>query len=79
MKTSNEYAHEIKAMYQRTPKAVLAALAVSFAHRMLGGDLETLSGVEAALIEEWAILHRNGIVPQKPPTGLRGNGGSPDE
>lgn len=68
-KKTNDYAQEVAEIYARTPKAVFAALAVAFAHRTLGGDMESLAGVEQALLEEWKILHNAGIVPQAPPRG----------
>ena len=61
-KISNDYAAEI-AHYERMPKAVLAAIAVSFTS--CGGD--NMDGVTDRLIDEWWALHQAGIVPQKPP------------
>ena len=63
MKLSNDYARATGEFYWSTPKAVWAALAVSFALRLNEGDL---TKAVAELSEEWSILHRNGIVPQKP-------------
>lgn len=48
--------------YERCPKAVVAAIAVSFA--ILQGNND--ASVEDALLTEWTILHKSGIVPQKP-------------
>lgn len=69
-KKSNEYADLIsRRLYEETPKAVLAALLVSFIDRCSGGNLEGWADMDKALLEEWDILHQNGIVPQKPPKG----------
>ena len=66
MKTHNEYAKALVA-YNRIPKAVLAAVAYSFASRIIAdGDSPTM--IEAAILHEWDVLHQNGIVPQRPPS-----------
>lgn len=58
---SNAYAEAIEPkLYARIPKAVLAAVAVSILSN--GGD--DLDGASARILEEWEILHANGIVPQ---------------
>jgi hypothetical protein len=63
MKIGNEYADAIdKTFYENIPKAVLAALAVSYASA--GGD--QLADVTDRLLKEWDVLHANGIVPQSP-------------
>jgi len=62
-KLGNEYQQAISEIYDRTPKAVLAAIAVSYAS--CGGD--NLDEAQAAILAEWNALHWNGIVPQKPP------------
>jgi hypothetical protein len=49
-------------VYASCPKAVLAAIAVSLLSN--GGD--ELAHAKARLLEEWRILHANGIVPQAP-------------
>lgn len=59
---SNNYALTLGDLYARTPKAVFAAIAVSALTS--GGDY--ISEARARLLEEWKILHDNGIVPQKP-------------
>ena len=70
MKTSNEYARAIVS-YERIPKAVLAAVAYSFASRLIpDGDSPTM--VEMAILDEWDTLHQNGIVPQEPRLGTAG-------
>lgn len=70
-KLGNEYARAV-VEYERIPKAVFAAIAYSFASRILatcGGDSDSPTMIEAAIIEEWKILNQNGIVPQAPPKG----------
>lgn len=64
-KTQNQYAAIVQQgkLYESCPKAVFAALAVSYASR--GGDY--LDGVSDLLLKEWWILYQNQIVPQKPP------------
>jgi hypothetical protein len=47
--------------YSNTPKAVIAAMAVSFAIHATGEDQ-----VPQVLKKEWEALHNAGIVPQKP-------------
>lgn len=51
------------------PKAVIAAVAVSLLERLNGGEYALLDpiGIQDAFLEEWWVLHSNGIVPQKPP------------
>ncbi len=65
IKLSNEYARAIVS-YERIPKAVLAAVAYSYASRLIG-DSDSPTMVESAILEEWQVLHDNGIVPQEPP------------
>jgi hypothetical protein len=69
MKTTNEYQRHIVG-YGSIPKAVLAAIAVSFA-AMHHGDkaLDSDSPSEVVtgwLMQEWQTLYEQGIVPQKP-------------
>lgn len=74
-KTSNEYADLIdNSLYEKMPKAVLAAIAASFALRMAEDDF---SQVQSIMVEEWQALYDNGIVPQKPPK-VRARVGEPD-
>ena len=62
-KTENEYQKAIDpALYADTPKAVFAALLVSYLQR-LGIEF---SDVDAAIREEWQALYDSEIVPQKP-------------
>lgn len=64
MKTRNEYACALTS-YDRTPKAVFAAIAYAFAARIIADhDSPT---IESAILHEWHVLHENGIVPQEPP------------
>ncbi|MCE9567412.1 MAG: hypothetical protein K8U57_35880 [Planctomycetes bacterium] len=60
--THNEYAAALDELFDKVPKAVLAAIAVSALTR--GGD--QLSEAKALLAKEWEILNLNGIVPQRP-------------
>ena len=62
-KVMNGYAEQIHEIYAAVPKAVLAAIAVSFATS--GGD--RIEYATDLVLREWRILHENGIVPQKPP------------
>lgn len=63
MKISNEYARVLQPRYGNMSKAVIAAVAVSLLLKQNDGDWST---VYDAFVKEWAILHQNGIVPQKP-------------
>ena len=49
--------------FDKTPKAVIAAIAFSLAMRLCEDDFIKASQMVA---EEWGILHQNNIVPQKP-------------
>lgn len=64
-KISNQYAQAFDRLYAKTPKAVFAAVAFSLSFI----NVEE-SGTDAAVkhfINEWRMLHENGIVPQEPP------------
>ena len=53
----------------KCPKAVLAAIAVSYAHINLdhdAGELFDEETITKKLHEEWTALYASGIVPQKP-------------
>ncbi len=63
MNISNEYAQQLGARYERIPKAVLAAIAVS----VLTGGGDYLEEAESRLLTEWRVLFENGIVQQRPP------------
>lgn len=57
--------------YDHTPKAVIAAVCWSIAERLSAFDD---SDDAADLIrKEWAALHANGIVPQKPVARVEGD------
>jgi hypothetical protein len=62
MKTFNDYAAELGAMYSEIPKAVLAAVAIS--SLTCGGDY--LEHAKQRVADEWRALYDAGIVPQKP-------------
>lgn len=64
MKRRNEYIHALGNFYARTPKAVFAAVAFSYANRLFAKS----EGTEVAdlLADEWKVLFENGIVPQRP-------------
>jgi len=63
-KKGNEYAEAIdRDVYEKMPKAVIAAVAVSFA--TCGGD--HIEEATNAMLVEWWTLYQAGIVPQKPP------------
>ena len=64
MKSFNDYARKFGPLYDRTPKAVFAAIAYSFADRIIANPDADLVAI---VNEEWAVLHDNGIVPQQPP------------
>lgn len=69
MKLHNDYLKELPSdLYERTPKAVWAALAVSLALRLNEDQFEA---VPVALCAEWSSLHQAGVVPQKPPSPER--------
>lgn len=58
----NEYAAQLDELFERIPKSVFAAIAVSYA--TTGGDW--LERAKMNVCREWRILHEQGIVPQKP-------------
>jgi hypothetical protein len=61
MKVSNAYAEQLpRNIYDATPKAVFAAIAVSLATH---GDPFNADPL-LPILKEWEILHQNGIVPQ---------------
>lgn len=62
-KTGNEYLAAIGyGFFDDIPKAVWAAIAISFA--TCGGD--RMDEAQAAIAKEWHTLYKNGIVPQAP-------------
>jgi hypothetical protein len=68
MKTSNEYAAMFKDKYDKIPKSVFAAVALSFAY--INCEEKGFDGAVAEVLHEWDTLHQAGIVPQKPTKGL---------
>ncbi len=70
MKIGNAYATLLGADFERMPKTVLAAVAVSLAAR-LGESADDLQAARALIFKEWRVLHENGIVPQAPPLRAR--------
>jgi hypothetical protein len=63
MKLRNDYMSELGTLYAATPKAVFAAIAVSYA--TCGGDY--IERAHENVLRDWWVLHENGIVPQRPP------------
>ena len=63
-KTTNLY-QEMFPNYTKTPKAVIAAVAIALAIQITGND--SLFEGKRIITNEWRILHEAGIVPQKPP------------
>jgi len=62
--TTNNYQLQLtQEFFDKCPKAVFAALAVSYALRVTNEDF---SKVQDELLNEWQCLHSAGIVPQKP-------------
>lgn len=69
MKQTNSYKNMIDPeLYRNTPKAVYAAVAVSF---LVNHQHETWGTIDSALIDEWKTLHSQGLVPQKPPKRVK--------
>lgn len=62
-KQSNEYARLVD-NYDKIPKAVFAAIAVSALNIAFCED--DLSKINEVLINEWNALYNSGIIPQKP-------------
>jgi len=63
-KKENEYQKAIsRELYEKTPKAVFAALCVSLFTNWANYPFEE---IDKAIKEEWDVLNKNGIVPQKP-------------
>jgi hypothetical protein len=61
---SNEYADLINNdLYDKLPKTVLAAIAVSFIIRLEGNIIDDIDGY---LLDEWKTLYQNKIVLQRP-------------
>ncbi|MGC4639870.1 hypothetical protein [Escherichia coli] len=64
-KIKNNYAKAFPA-FDETPKAVVAAIAMSFAIRICEENIEE---AQKLISEEWEILHSQEIIPQKPKKG----------
>jgi hypothetical protein len=62
MKLQNEYARLLGNLFADTPKAVFAAIAVSYATG--GGDW--LDKASENVLREWWVLYDNQIIPQRP-------------
>lgn len=61
---SNIYVNALESrLFDKTPKTVFAAIAVSYASR--AGDYLDLATDN--ILREWTALYDNGIVKQKPP------------
>ena len=67
LKVGNDYQRTVSKLADECPKAVFAAIAVSFASR--GGD--DLTRAQRAICYEWQVLFDNQIVPQKPPQWVK--------
>lgn len=63
VKKGNDYAAALGDAYNAMPKAVTAGIMVSLAMRLSDDDL---NAALALIREEWATLHRSGIIPQEP-------------
>lgn len=64
-KLENSYQQEINSsFYEKCPKAVFAALAVSY---MVNHGIVSFEEVTGEMLSEWNNLYEQGIVPQKPP------------
>lgn len=68
---TNDYQKLLAGDFDKTPKSVYAAIALSFAMRLTPEDDEKYTEALALVRSEWAALHHNAIVPQKPLTGGR--------
>ena len=66
-KRSNEYQRAFGRLYARTPKAVFAAVALSYANWAGGEEAPTVADAVPRFLHEWQMLYENGIVWQKPP------------
>jgi hypothetical protein len=70
VKRLNLYVQSLDAaLYASVPKAVWAAIALSFAQRLAGDEAGFPAAVATAL-QEWHLLHANGLIPQGVPAAL---------
>ena len=66
---SNDYVDAIPSeVFEKTPKAVWAAIAISYAVNL--GAEGDFTKAASSVIDEWLTLHLNGIVPQATPHSL---------
>ena len=70
MKVHNEYSQVFGPSYDKTPKAVYAAIALSLANRLMGDNFDLAT---KEVFREWSTLHENGIIPQSPKNLLGDN------
>jgi hypothetical protein len=56
-------------LYRRVPKSVFAAIALS-PHFNGGAQLEDADTADGAIVREWRLLYKQGIVKQAPPSDL---------
>jgi hypothetical protein len=64
IKLPNQYSQAFGKLYDKTPKAVFAAVAYSFAMRLNEDNPE--ESLEE-FMDEWKTLNEQAIVPQAPP------------
>lgn len=63
---SNDYVDAIPLeVFEKTPKAVWAAIAISYAVNL--GAEGDFTRATSSVVNEWLTLHLNGIVPQATP------------
>ena len=81
IKIRNDYLGSLGDLYEKAPKAVLAAVLVSLIIKDTNCIPEDGPIIRDEFCKEWLALYRNGIVPQSPPasyvvTNLDGGAGS---
>lgn len=64
-KISNQYAESFGELYSKTPKAVFAAVAFSLS--FINVEESSADAAVKHFVNEWRVLHENGIVPQEAP------------
>jgi len=74
LKIGNDYARCFGRMYDKIPKSVFAAVAISYASWACGEEAQTFDVSVERFLAEWKILQENGIIPQKPPAKDKFNG-----
>ncbi|HYR45038.1 MAG TPA: hypothetical protein VER98_18550 [Terriglobia bacterium] len=70
IKRSNEYQRAFGRLYDKTPKAVFAAVAFSYATWAAGSESTSTDETIRRFVHEWLALYENGIVQQKPIPGI---------